>query len=150
MRTILLFFVAVLIALTGCTKDEEFHKVNLKEFEGTWELVEQGTQNEFVRGSCLIIQTSENFEYQQCGSIETVFYTANGIPKYDKAYKWSIHTDDLPFPTLEVTTNDGKTQQSFKYNITVLNGQYMWWQDTVEGKPGIIKFKRASTAQQLH
>lgn len=140
--------------LTGCGDEDDVSSIDLNFFSGTWEVVNQGDQNVFVREDILHITSSQNNEgFGGCqGYITTYVLKYDGTVIHDRAFRWSVREVDNHCPLLDVVyqgelDSDNLWDGNYYYKITKLTNAHMWWQVNTNGDNSIIKLRRRNDIQ---
>lgn len=135
--------------IIGCDDDDDVIAPDVTLSAGTWEVVSTGDQKVFGWNEILHIESNRIYEgyggYQ--GSITTYFITAEGIPKQDRVFTWSILYVENHQPLLDVVfqgdlDSDDPWAGNYPYKIVKLTDTHMWWQVNTNGDSSTIKFRR--------
>lgn len=136
--------------MVGCDDDkDEVFAPDLSLFAGTWEVVDSGKQKVFCFNEMLYITSERIHEgfggYQ--GSITTYFLTADGTPRQDRVFTWSIREVENNQPLLDVVfqgelDSDDLWAGNYPYKIIKLTDTHMWWRVNTNGDNSIIKLRR--------
>lgn len=151
-KYLLLFLLPLLsFTLTGCDDDEDAKPMDLRLFAGTWDVVDQGNQEVFNKGSILEITSSEINEgfggYQ--GYMTTYLQPVGGAPVHDRVFTWAIREVENHKPLLDVVLEGELDSEDiwagdYYYRITGLDRNEMQWQVNTNGDNSIIRFRRHS------
>lgn len=142
--------------LISCEDKEEAHIPDLALLDGIWEVVDEGTQDNLLRGCFLDMSISTGPADSAYGGYEgnavTFYLTVGGMPLRDKVYSWSILRIENNLPLLELILQDELDSDDlwdgyYIYKITQLTDTHMWWQIRSNGNNSIIKFKRRTDIQ---
>lgn len=147
---LLLILPLLSFVMTGCDDDEDdVIAPDPAIIEGTWEVVDQGSQHVFERNCILDITSAQIHEgyggYQ--GYITSYFLTADGTLKHDRLFTWSIREVENHQPLIDVVfqgelDSDDLWAGSYPYKIIKLTDTDMWWRVNTNGDKSIIKFIR--------
>lgn len=152
MNRYLMFLVLPILSLlmVGCDDDkDDVVAPDLTRFAGTWEVVSPGDQKVFGWNEILDITSSRIHEsyggYQ--GYITTYFLTADGTPRHDRVFTWSIREVENHQPLLDLVfqgdlDSDDPWASNYPYKIVRLTDTHMWWQVNSNGDNSTIKFRR--------
>lgn len=146
----LLILTILSFVMTGCDDDKnDVIAPDLSLFAGTWEVVDPGDQKVFGWNEILYITSERIHEgfggYQ--GSITTYFLTADGTPRHDRVFTWSIREVENNQPLLDVVfqgelDSDDLWAGNYPYKIIKLTDTHMWWRVNTNGDNSIIKLRR--------
>ncbi len=142
--------------MAGCDDDDDLYvePIDLGHLSGTWEVVDQGNQNVFERGTLLNIKSARIHEgfggYQ--GYITTYFLTVDGAQRHDRVFTWSIREVENNQPLLNVVfrgelDSDDLWAGEYSYKIIKLNDTHMWWKVNTIGDKSTIMFRRRNDIQ---
>lgn len=147
-KLLLLFLIPILsLTLTGCNDGEDDKPIDLCLFDGVWEVVYQGNQDNFHIGEFLEVSTNNRQIYGGTeGSIMTFFLTATDVVFHDKEYRWNLSEIDHHRPLLKVVyqgdlDSDNQEIEHYEYRIIKLTDKHMWWKFE-EKDYSIIKLRR--------
>lgn len=142
--------------LVSCEDKEEVHIPDLDLLDGIWEVVDEGTQDNLLRGCFLDMSITtdptDNAYGGYEGNANSFYLTATDVSLQDKFYSWSILRIENNIPLLELILQDQLDSDDlwegyYIYRIIKLNDTHMWWQLRSNGNNSTIKFRRRKDIQ---